>query len=135
MEKEFIPYNLALELRDLGLDEPCFGYYRSKDNFQLFDKRNIVGSNKDIYKTEYVKAPLWQQAFQFFREKYGYFESYDFDHGDDTKNNRGFWFCIINTQDRDFWYDITDDKIPYYKTYEEARLECLKKLIEIVKNK
>ena len=27
-EKEFIPYELALELKQLGFVEPCFAYYK-----------------------------------------------------------------------------------------------------------
>ena len=27
MEKEFVPYELALRMKALGFDEPCFGYY------------------------------------------------------------------------------------------------------------
>ncbi len=27
MNKEFIPYEQALALKELGFDEPCFGYY------------------------------------------------------------------------------------------------------------
>jgi hypothetical protein len=30
MNKEFIPYEQALDLKELGFDEPCFGWY-SKD--------------------------------------------------------------------------------------------------------
>ena len=32
MNKEFIPYEQALALKELGFDEPCFGYYNIKDN-------------------------------------------------------------------------------------------------------
>ena len=27
MKKEFVPYNVAKRLKDLGFDEKCFGYY------------------------------------------------------------------------------------------------------------
>ena len=30
MEKEFVPYELALRMKELGFDEPCFGYYNNK---------------------------------------------------------------------------------------------------------
>ncbi len=30
MEKEFVPYELAVKLQDLGFDESCFGYYLCK---------------------------------------------------------------------------------------------------------
>ena len=44
MMKEFVPYNEALELRKLGFDEPCFGYYepngkRYNKGFSLFGKK------------------------------------------------------------------------------------------------
>lgn len=30
MEKEFVPYAQSLQLRELGFDEPCFGFYKSE---------------------------------------------------------------------------------------------------------
>jgi hypothetical protein len=38
MEKEFIPYNLALELKDLGFDEPCFGYYEPNGDLDYIER-------------------------------------------------------------------------------------------------
>ncbi len=35
MNKEFIPYEQALELKELGFDEPCFGCYDEKRVFGL----------------------------------------------------------------------------------------------------
>ena len=31
MKTEFIPYEQALELKELGFDEPCFGRYDGRD--------------------------------------------------------------------------------------------------------
>ena len=31
MEKEFVPYTEALELKELGFDEPCFAYYLTSE--------------------------------------------------------------------------------------------------------
>ena len=61
-------------------------------------------------------APLYQQAFRFFREKY--------------KSN-----FIIGFGNDGGYYRIGNLFSKWYKTYEEAELECLKKLIEIIKNK
>ena len=33
MNKEFIPYEQALELKELGFDEPCLGCYDDKAVF------------------------------------------------------------------------------------------------------
>jgi hypothetical protein len=52
MEKEFVPYTLALELKKLGFDEPCMS---SRD----------MNNGKGL-----IQLPLYQQAFRWFREKY-----------------------------------------------------------------
>jgi len=127
MEKEFIPYEQALALRELGFDEPCFGVYYTKDG----DVRKC-GSN------EIGDAPLYQQAFRWFREKYKLSCSIEL-----TDNSRHYYydFTIYDSKNRDYndedCFDsckrIYDDG--KFGTYEEAELECLKKLIEIVKEK
>ena len=138
MEKEFVTYEIALELKQLGFDEPCFATWSGFDenNFSVTDTVRLFSSKFSIDGTQSntlyinptdnrVSAPLWQQAFRWFREKYN------------------LWNMIYP---RDGWnYTIQEiDNIPsvfgdsYHKTemrtYEEAELECLKKLIEIVKN-
>lgn len=117
MSKEFIPYEQALELKELGFDEQCFGHFSHY-------------LNEEILTENIVSAPLYQQAFRWFR---------------DTKLSDS---CVCRYQSRDdggikFHYVINHDygveetnhfKEGFY-SYEEAELACLKKLIEIVKNK
>ena len=118
MNKEFIPYEQALELKELGFDEPCLKAWISIGNDALL-LNEIINDDIDI------PAPLYQQAFRWFRDKYGIMYTVDNNiigntfHGSFTKINA------------DYESDYTDD----YYTYEEAELACLKKLIEIVKNK
>ena len=70
MNKEFIPYEQALALKELGFDEPCFAKYQKLSetaNYQLQllqKERNCNRLNTAI------SAPLYQQAFRWFREKY-----------------------------------------------------------------
>jgi hypothetical protein len=68
----------------------------------------------------YVQAPLYQQAFRWFREKkiHSIVQEYAF---------KNYMFSIDDGINRDV-------EVIGYNTYEEAELECLKKLIEIVKN-
>jgi hypothetical protein len=123
MKKEFVPYHLALELKQLGFDESCLGYYLAST---LFISNDIVYNSTDI---PVIKAPLYRQAFRWFREKY---------------NLR----CQINyiggLVDKTTWWDISvighynmnpEEWEMKYQPYEEAELACLKKLIEIVKTK
>jgi hypothetical protein len=75
---------------------------------------------------------LWQEAFRWFREKYGLYSAVNVDQTMEPK----FAYCISK-----YWTDALSwgwDTIVFnsdlYYDYEEAELDCLKKLIEIVKN-
>jgi hypothetical protein len=141
MEKEFIPYEQALALEELGFDEPCFGRYYYKELYPMLNPNS--GETELVFEFgQYVKqtevtilAPLYQQAFRWFRDKY---------------NLRGFIGFRPNVKQFDYHiYDMSlsgkeyvkqrtmeeFNKDPKVGTYEEAELECLKKLIEAVKNK
>jgi hypothetical protein len=113
MEKEFVTYELALRMKALGFDEPCFGYFTSP-------KELIIQQPKDKNGVYVYFAPTYSQAFRWFREKY--------DLPSWTYESEGKWFWKIVKGD--FW---EQDQKPY--TFEEAELACLTKLIEIVESK
>ena len=127
MESLFCPYDLALELKELGFDEKCIGLWQSKYNSVPYLNINSVENidtllsgkihNEDV--NYIVKSPLWQQAFRFFREKYKLLSFVDIDSS-----------YRIYCDDIKFDLDI-DSRI--FKTYEEAELECMVKLIDIAK--
>ena len=60
MNKEFIPYEQALELKKLGFDEPCIAGI-NVNSVEL----KMVNYNPELY----LPTPLYQQAFRWFREK------------------------------------------------------------------
>ena len=128
MEKEFIPYEQALVLKELGFDEPCFGYYTG-DKKHLLIRPNMGRRNEDLNDIV-CTAPLYQQAFRWFREKHRLYHSITREIG-------------INTSDIFFvasFYKGKKGNSPKNtcissKTYEEAELECLKKLIQITNEK
>ena len=124
MEKEFIPYEQALALKELGFDEECFSYYNTTEMLisSEFLWRNSYSKGTDVV------APLYQQAFRWFREKYNLISDIQY-YGD--------WnFEILRLGE---FAELIDDVNVDYTfiggTHEEAELECLKKLIEIVKEK
>jgi hypothetical protein len=131
MEKEFITYEQALELKGLGFNEPCFGWFRSSlipSNFTEFFLETEFGMNEspsDWVNSNFLEkacsAPLYQQAFRWFRENYSYNASVY------PLNGK------FSSQVYDIFRGCYITKIDLYETYEEAELECLKKLIEIVK--
>ena len=73
MKKEFIPYEQALELKKLGFDEPCFYPFTNFSDLEWSKVDSCYADFKNWNDKRYgvVSAPLYQQAFRFFREKYG----------------------------------------------------------------
>lgn len=128
MEKEFVPYELAVKLKALGFNEPCFGFYLEDGTWTpaSYSKEGTVyPSNTDLLPGWYT-APLFQQAFRWIREKHGLFSSCD----------------ISNFVNKTYGYVINSSNPPYYlhdvhnlKSIEEAEIACLTKLIEIVENR
>lgn len=94
MNKEFVSWEQALALRELGFDEPCFTSYDDEGDLRNpFDysnseydyNRTYIGDtkhfvynseltienfigNKDLYK-QFTAAPLYQQAFRWLYQQ------------------------------------------------------------------
>ena len=128
MEKEFIPYEQALEIKELGFNQPCFGYYTGdKKHLQLRPNMGRMNEPSDDVPT----APTFSQAFRWFREKYNLFCEIQIDRTAEPK----FCFDIFQYEHFGNYKEIRIGEWYLYRTQEEAELECLNKLIEIVKRK
>ena len=127
MNKEFIPYEQALELKQLGFDEPCFAYYHEDKSLTY---TNMVSQNTNSFwkiNNKVISAPLYQQAFRWFRDKKLSDASIN-RHGEVDGGYSYRWEIVYEygtLEERHFKMG--------YNTYEEAELACLKKLIDIVK--
>jgi len=125
MNKEFIPYEQALALKELGFDDETLKSYDT--SVVVLDGKYLLDDWYDVNRVNTVKAPLYQQAFRWFREKYGYFTSPT--ESDDDTSKKYDWLITKNLGDGKMFIKL----IGYKNSYEEAELECLKKLIEIAK--
>jgi hypothetical protein len=115
MEKEFIPYELALRMKQLGFNEPCFGLYAPPSKTVFLHHYGLLSAKEQIL------APLYQQAFRWFRERYKLGHMI---------NGIGYESFIFNIGGLVYSFG------PFqFKNYEEAELACLEKLIEIVEQK
>lgn len=122
LEKDFVPYEQALELKELGFDEPCFGYWGLDEYSNVILETRSVSQNGDLAKKS-CNAPTFSQAFRWFREK-GY--RFNIVSGESVNMMYKYWFDVwLNAQ---FMFET--DYI--YNSYEEAELACLIKLIEII---
>lgn len=136
MKKEFIYYEQALALKELGFDEPVIAMY--KEEFKK-DLHTTMYWSKDNRNSMWIKgvisAPLYQQAFRWFREKHNLC-------GEVYTVNMGaidYTFQIRDLYSEDIKHDnfeaYTGGYVGTFLNYEEAEQACLNKLIEICKTK
>jgi hypothetical protein len=122
MNKEFIPYKQALELKELGFDENCmFPYHRN--NTEYIDNAHVELVNYNATE-ELVSAVLYQQAFRWFRDRHG------LDYEITYAGKKGEYHAFVD----EYIYGNNGNS-PSIFSYEEAELACLKKLIIIVERK
>ena len=84
MKTEFVTYEIALELKELGFDEPCFNRFYTKPQSKMFgvDEKGrnypIKNTSKKLYTmgehfvlniNNAITAPLYQQAFRWLYQK------------------------------------------------------------------
>jgi hypothetical protein len=112
MEKEFVPYDIALAMKELGFDEPCLAFHSKIYGLMLANTNSIIEEAGEVL------APLYQQAFRWFREKHGLYHQIGWFGGDE-------YLCAISPS------SYTAE----FETYQKAQDACLRKLIEIVKEK
>lgn len=131
MNKDFVLYPEALELKSLGFDEPCIGWA----TMQYADVVSFGNKFKKYHETELPTrpfgVPLYQQAFRWFRDTYNmdaWVQPFV------AQNSRGKLYL----PDESYSYLIFRDGVfvcdgADFLEPEDAELACLKKLIEIVK--
>jgi hypothetical protein len=131
MNKEFVPYEQSLELKGLGFDEPCLGWYQ--DNTLRLD----INSNQSIKFHEHLGrfkecflAPTYSQAFRWLLDRH-------YLYGIIIPTITMAWtfktMTVIQSMVEVPPYKHVD--VYDYSRREEAELECLNQLIELVKQK
>ena len=132
MEDDFIKYEQALALKELGFNKPCLAMFRYPLEFKMIKNKTGYPSgckNSKLLIEESVAAPLYQQAFRFFRDKYNLHAHICY-----LEDSKVWNVDIYKLNSKNGGLMNDPMQLTGYKTYEEAELACLKKLIEIVKN-
>jgi hypothetical protein len=159
LEKEFVPYTEALELKQLQFDEPCLAYYllpeieRTGDILLHYCSRGKEIIRNNDWSWVYENFPAFRK---YLKAEHCYTYSTNssrltvsaptysqaFRWFREKHNLEGEVHCIRFNSKRlkGYQYAITSEnyqkfeQLGDYHTYEEAELACLNKLIEIVKN-
>ena len=135
MEKEFVKYNQALALKELGFDEPCFkGYTEEYKTLISFANTHTNTSVKNTLPTKPFTAPTYSAAFRWFREKHGLL--HDITLTLNINDELESFYILIHKLNGLVMNEDDDIELNVKTTNkEEAESACLDKLIEICKNK
>ena len=115
MEEQFVTYEIALKLKELGFDEEVCALYRHERLYPIlgFEKINSI-------KQSVIAAPLWQQVVDFLREKYLlHIEIQSPDYPDDVN------FSWNIHKICEFGSFASGEPFDYYKVREQAILKCI----------
>jgi hypothetical protein len=121
MDKEnFVPLEESIALKDLGFDEYCFAW-------SVPGAVDFIVAPCDKYKDRQelmLQFPLKQQVFKWFRDEHK-LEGWVVPWG--TGEGKLYSYYIEDDSLDE------DDEFPDFETWEEAELECIRHLIQIVK--
>lgn len=129
IEKEFVSYEIASQLKEIGFNEECFNmYFRTSKNFAKFDgkiHKNIYCKGKTC---SGITAPLYQQVISWFLERKIWISVFPID------NWNSWTFDIVMEDIMKPFYVCFDGKELEFSSYEEAREAAILKAIEEYKN-
>lgn len=133
LEKDFVPYPLALRLKAIGFDKPCIAWYNEDGKFMVLGQENTDFFHTTFPHPSITQAPTFSQAFRWFREKYEIFGVITSEKDDNYYNTEFFGYSVYKTKVNaplSIGLDLKENA-----SYEEAELTCLDKLIKIVESK
>ena len=127
MKDLFVTYEQAIQLKELGFDEPTFkvGNPNGHTLWKFMDVLDMEGVDigdiiKEKFDDRFVEPPLKVQVFKWFREK-------------------GFIICLDShsVTEHEFYikWSVKSILSNLYEKYEDMEDDCITKLIEIIKNK
>lgn len=120
-QNQFCSYEISLAFKELGFNELCFGFYYNENNFEIAIP-DVVEVICD--KFNHIKAPLWQQVIEWFRNLHNIYIWISYSKGYDNPYS-GYIITLNKTN------GITTG---YSKSYEESRKRVILKAIELCKN-
>lgn len=130
MRKVLVPLEIAIELKKIGFDEPCFvSYYLDlwmslkykiqDDCFKVLDIETFRNGEEGKDDNE-VAIPTWEQVFEWFRSK-SYEVCIDYVVG----NTCTIYKVSVNADGEELEFDTER-----FRTYEEAREFVVKEMIK-----
>lgn len=122
LQEQFVPYNIAVKLKELGFNEECLATIDQTEYLHIKGTKNNPRASM-MY--DIIKAPLWSQVFDWFEEKHKLYSICEYVILD---------FGVTDCRNQDMKIIKTISHQSTFRTKLEVKTACLKKLIEIVDN-
>lgn len=135
MKELFVPYPIALLAKEKGFDEPCLAFYAPGEKLYPVMQEPAKGSYfNDGNFDETLRAPLYQQLVDWFREEHNLFIKIDnFPTEEDTVD---YDYCICrcdsDVDERGYMEYIIDYSLERSFTYYEALNEAIEEAFKII---
>ena len=132
MKKQFVTYEIALALKELGFDETCIARFTAQKNlvtsgcYTDSDPITLGVCNSDIHESN-IAAPLWQQVLDWLRTEHNIIIGV---HRTERTVEGFMYMYYVENWGYD---DIVSEYWDYFKTFEEAREAAIVEAIKIVK--
>lgn len=146
MNDQFVTYEIALALKELGFKEKCLTTYTNKGELSsvwnvdpdICERELLMEYTDDsLYcingelLLDYISAPLWQQVIDWFREKHQLYISINVEIF--TLKHDFEIFIHTEGNSEPFVYQNESNSDNWSLTYEEAREQAILKAIELCK--
>ena len=125
--RTYVPYDLALQLKELGFNEYCHTWYDYRGEIHWFrlgySQMTCAGHNRNMPDHTCV-APEVTEVASWIRQSYGLFLVPKFD-----LETKKYSYEIIDVRDEPGW-QVTDSRGKVWKTPSDALLEGVRWLMK-----
>lgn len=152
MKEQFVTYEIALALKELGFDEPCLTTFDEDGRLQsiynidessTYDEEfmddtpdKLYCSKRSVY-SDYAIAPLWQQVEDWLREKHSLFIEIELT---DNTCEKHYQYCVVDSKNREYHDEDMIDQATRrynfkdkYEAYSKAREAAVLMAIELLR--
>lgn len=143
MKDQFVTYEIAKRLKELGFNEECIaGYYgfappQTEPMFFMYNSSRWQ-AGQEIYTAQICSAPLWQQAIDWLREKHRFHVTLH-QNGVWKESQNDEWYAIVhdakvgrlNELDTPMFVHVNNEKTA--GTFDESREAAITRALELIK--
>lgn len=125
LKDQFVTYEIALQLKELGFNEPCFGWCFSDGSGDI--KIEAINNQTEVN----ILMPLWQQAIDWLRDEKGAYIS--FEPGSEYLPMYKISFGFIHTSNWDnSWKEVKEGAILKVINIIKERNNIKKRVVKIL---